>query len=114
MPKVKQNSQVFELARRGAEMRLRELAQELKLLVGAFPHLRDSFDKDELPLPFVIATGARMATQPTRRARARTMSPAARKAVSQRMKRYWAFKKGGKGGKKGGRGGTESGGPRFK
>jgi|SRR6266566_1939561 len=80
---------MFELAKRGAEVRVRELAQELKLLVGTFPHLRDSFDKDELPLPFIIATDAGQAT-PTARPvrRARTMSPAARKAVSQRMKKY--------------------------
>jgi hypothetical protein len=91
---VKQNSHMFELAKRGAEVRLRELAQELKVLVRAFPHLRDSFDKDELPLPFIIARDAGRATTTTRPVRRqRTMSAPARRAASQRMKKYWAARR---------------------
>jgi hypothetical protein len=91
---VKRNDHLFDLARRGAELRVRELAQELKLLVATFPHLRDSFDQDELPLPFIIARDARQATGTARRERRqRTMSPAARKAISRRTKKDWAARR---------------------
>ena len=92
MPRKRQNTQLFELAKRGAEVRLRELVQEAKDLVGLFPHLRDSFNPDELPISFILAKGAGRLTRahsqgPRRR---RRMSAAARKAVSERMRRYWA------------------------
>jgi hypothetical protein len=90
----KHPSHILELAKRGAEVRLRELVQEAKNLIGLFPHLRDSFDKDELPVSFILAKGARRArkevAQPRRRWR---MSAAARKAHSQRMKKFWAAKR---------------------
>jgi hypothetical protein len=91
MPRRKQHAHLYELAKRGAEVQLRELVQEAKNLIGLFPHLRDSFDKDELPLSFIIRRDA----GPLTRARAderprRRMSAAARKAVSARMRRYWA------------------------
>ena len=94
MPRRKRDARLFELAKRGAELRLRELVQEAKNLIGLFPHLRDSFDKDELPLSFIIRrdagplTRARAGERPRRR-----MSAAARKAVSERMKRYWAARR---------------------
>jgi len=86
---------LYELAKRGAEARIRELAQETKNLIGLFPHLRDSFDKDELPVSFILATGARRARKrkPQRPQRRRRMSAAARKAVSARMKKYWAARR---------------------
>jgi len=31
---------------------------EAKLLVELFPHLRDSFDPDELPVSFIVAKGS--------------------------------------------------------
>jgi hypothetical protein len=67
------------------------LVQEAKNVIDLFPHLRDSFDKDELPVSFIIRSDA----GPVRRASAaqrprRRMSAAARKAVSERMMRYWA------------------------
>ena len=74
-------------ARRGAEARLRELAEEAKQLLKVFPDLRASFDEDELPLNFILRKGARKAATGRRR---RTMTAAQRKAVSARMKRYWA------------------------
>ena len=94
MPRSEQRSHLFELAKRGAEVRLRELTQEARNLLESFPHLRDSFDPDELPVSFIIAEGARRAAttgQPSR-PRAR-MSAAARKAVSDRMKRYWVARR---------------------
>jgi hypothetical protein len=88
----KHPSDILELAKRGAEVRLRELVNEAKNLIGLFPHLRDSFDKDELPLKFIMAEGSGAATKTSGR-RKRRMSAAARKAVSVRMKKYWAGKR---------------------
>lgn len=89
MPRRKADAHLFELAKRGAEGRLRELVQEAKNLIGLFPHLRDSFDKDELPLPFIVATGARRAQKrkSLRPRWRRRVSAAARQAISQRMKK---------------------------
>ena len=83
---------ILELAKRGAEVRLRELVSEAKNLVGLFPHLRDSFDKDELPLKFIMAEGSGAATKTSGR-RTRRMSAAARRAVGVRMKKYWAARR---------------------
>ncbi len=58
---------ILELARRGAEAR-RDLLHELRLLLLAFPHLRDAFDKDELPIPFIVKGSGRL----TRRTRSKT------------------------------------------
>ena len=87
---AKHSSNILALAKRGAEARLEDLKQEIKLLVGLFPHLRDSFDKDELPLSFIMAKDSgRLKAKDGGRRRQR-MSAAARKAVSARMKKYWA------------------------
>jgi hypothetical protein len=95
MRRTRQDAHLFELAKRGAEARLRELVQETKNLIELFPHLRDSFDKDELPVSFILATGARWARKPVahRSRRRRRLSAAAREAVSKRMKKYWAARR---------------------
>jgi hypothetical protein len=93
MPRRQQNAHLFEFAKRGAEVRLRELVSEAKNLVGLFPHLRDSFDKDELPLQFIVARDSGAATKHSDVRRRRRMSAAARKAVSARMKKYWAARR---------------------
>lgn len=95
MPRRRRDSHLYELAKRGAEARLHELVNEGKNLLGLFPHLRDSFDSDELPLAFILAKSAgrvtrKKAARPRRR---HTMSAAARKAASQRMKKYWAARR---------------------
>jgi hypothetical protein len=77
-------------ARRGAEARLRELAEEAKQLLKVFPDLSASFDEDELPLNFILRRGARKAAAARRR---RPMSAAQRRAVSARMKKYWAARR---------------------
>ena len=77
-------------ARRGAEARLRELAEEAKQLLKVFPDLSASFDEDELPLNFILKSGARKAASGRRR---RKMSEAQRKAVSARMKKYWTARR---------------------
>src|SRR6202022_1535948 len=94
MPRRRQGAHLFELAKRGAEVRLRELVREGKYLIELFPDLRDSFDTDELPVSFILARGARRARkQLARQRRRQRMSTAARKALSQRMKRYWTTKR---------------------
>jgi hypothetical protein len=97
MPRHRRNARLLELAKRGAEVRLRELVQEIKNLVGLLPDPRDSFDADELPLPFLIATGARRVKRAAAQRSRRRMSAAARKAVGLRMKRYWAARRKAKG-----------------
>jgi hypothetical protein len=92
MPRPKQNAHLYELAKRGAEARMRDLVQEAKYLINLFPHLRDSFDKDELPLKFIMAEGSGTATKASGR-RKRRMPAAARKAISLRMKKYWAARR---------------------
>jgi hypothetical protein len=94
MPQPKRTAHLLALARRGAEVRAHELVSELKNLVALFPHVQDTFDADELPLSFIIAKGSGQARRvPAGRPRARgrrRVSAAARKATSERMRRYWA------------------------
>ena len=68
-----------ELARDGADAALRRLRAEIIAIERTFPEL--------------ALTGSRKALRKsvaTARKRTRRMSAAARKAVSQRMKKYWA------------------------
>jgi hypothetical protein len=83
------SSHILELAKRGAALRLRELADELDLLFSAFPVLRDAFDADELPVSFIVRRDARRARAKAVR-RQKPMSAVAKRAVSQRMKTHWA------------------------
>ena len=92
MPSPRKDAHLYDLARRGAEARLGDLLHELKLLANLFPDLADSFDPDELPVNFLLKKGARPARGARSRPRPR-MSAAARKAVSDRMKRYWATRR---------------------
>ena len=92
MPRRKYDARVYELAKRGAEVQFRDLLHEAKLLIDWFPHLRDAFDPDELPIKFIVAKGSGTLTKTTGR-RSRRMSAVARKAVSVRMKKYWAARR---------------------
>jgi hypothetical protein len=81
MPTIKSLTadRLRELARTGAEITLKNLRAEIIAIERAFP---------ELALPrrrHALRRSLRNATT-----RTRTMSAAARKAVSGRMKRYWA------------------------
>jgi hypothetical protein len=99
MARTKHQPHIIELARRGAEARVRELVDELRLLTVAFPHLRQSFDRDELPVTFILRRGRDRAKSAGRPARKRAWSAAARKAAAARMKSYWAKRKSTKRGK---------------
>ncbi len=97
MPRTKHDSHIIELARRGAEARVRELIDELRLLTATFPHLRQSFDRDELPISFILRRGRDQAARGRAPKRTRAWTPAARKAAADRMRAYWAKRKSTKG-----------------
>ena len=84
---------ILELAKRGADSRFRELLDELKFLTLSFPHLRDSFDRDDLPVTFILRRGrdkARVLNAPRKR---RKMSARGRAAISAAQKARWATQK---------------------
>jgi hypothetical protein len=86
----KHSSQILQLAKRGAEVRLRELLDELKILTLSFPHLRDAVDRDDLPMEFILRRGQEKAG-PVQAARSRRkMSAKARRAISMAQKARWA------------------------
>ena len=88
---TKPTPHMLELAKRGAAIRLRELANEVELLLDLFPDLGDAFDPDELPVSFIMRTDAR-------REAAREVGgkkTAARKAVRRQAKREWAERRAG-------------------
>src|SRR5205809_6158274 len=79
-PSTRLNAQrLRELARAGAEAALKELRAEVIAIERTFP---------ELALPRRRRAVRRVVADAT--TRTRRMSAAARKAVSQRMKKYWA------------------------
>jgi hypothetical protein len=77
----KHSSHILELARKGAEYRLRELKAEIASLKKVFPHL--SFGSGVSPaMPDSVE-------EPKLRPR-RRMSAAARKKISEAQKKRWA------------------------
>ena len=94
-----------ELARRGADARAHELQQELEAIYDAFPELRQSRRRG--PAAKVIvnreeqsgrSASALAAKEPAvantpRRGKRRNMTAAERKAVSERMRKYWASRR---------------------
>ena len=74
--------QLRALARTGAEVTLKRLRAEIIAIERTFP---------ELALPQGRRAVRRAVKEASRRTR--TMSAAARKAVSLRMKKYWAARK---------------------
>jgi hypothetical protein len=79
-----------EYARKGAEARVAELQAELSSIFRAFPDLRAGRPGRGAGAPRRTAAAA---AAPARRRRSR-MSAAQRKAVSARMKKYWAERRG--------------------
>lgn len=92
MPKP--SSHILELAKRGAALRLQELLNELDLLLGLFPDLRDAFDPDELPVSFIVKSDARHAKAKAV-GRQKPSPAAARKAVSRQTRQDWAERRAG-------------------
>ncbi len=88
---AKHSSDILELARKGARHRLEELQAEIAALVKDFPHLAE-----EAGTALGTAVGKTEAQVRRSVRRGRTMSAAARKAVSERMKKYWAARRAGR------------------
>jgi hypothetical protein len=89
--KTKRDAHVYELAKLGAQAQLRDLLQEVKLLIDLFPHLRDSVNADELPINFILEKG-RDRAEAKAQTRAR-WTAAQRQAVANRMKKLWAARR---------------------
>ncbi len=87
---AKHSSHILQLAKRGAEVRFRELLDELKFLTLSFPHLRDAIDRDNLPVNFVLKRGEEKAGEVQAGRAQRKMSAKARKAISMAQKARWA------------------------
>jgi hypothetical protein len=86
---AKHSSHILEMSRKGAEHRYEELKTEIAKLLKSFPHLaghrRGSAGiADAAKGVLATVTGGRKRSK---------MSAAARKAVSARMKKYWAAKR---------------------
>jgi hypothetical protein len=80
------SAQLRQWAVRGAEQRLEEIAAEAAAIHRAFPELRGRGQRGAAAATAVIAARGR------RRGRA-NMSAAQRKAVSERMRKYWAARR---------------------
>ena len=91
-PMAKHSSHILEMARKGAEHRYEELKAEIAHLVKSFPHLAETARKDAGKAA-LKGWAAAEAEAPKIRRRVRKMSAAARKAVSARMKKYWAARR---------------------
>jgi hypothetical protein len=83
---------ILDMARKGADHRYQELKSEIAALVKNFPHLAA---KARMTTSRVGAEGMAAVQGGAKqvRRRARKMSAEARKAVSDRMKKYWAAKR---------------------
>ena len=89
----KHSSHILALAKRGADVRFQELLDEMNLLTLSFPHLRDAFSRDDLPIRLILRRGrdkAEAAATPPKRSK---MSAAARRKISLAQKRRWAKQK---------------------
>lgn len=89
---------IRKLARIGAAARLAELEREIAALKRAFPGLKVlSVDVVEAREPVSGAEAARAARKAASRGRRKPMTAAERRAVSERMKKYWAGRRRDKG-----------------
>jgi hypothetical protein len=87
VPTSLNQDQLQRLARLGAQARLEELRQETAAIRDAFP---DLFGARRGRPPGGSQAAAAGASGGVKKRRQRRMSAAARKAVSDRMRKYWA------------------------
>ena len=88
---AKHSSHILELARKGAQHRVEELQAEIAALRRDFPGLAE-----RAGAAIGTAIGRTAADVKRTVTRGRRMSAAARRAVSERMKKYWAARRAGK------------------
>lgn len=81
------SEELRRLTRLGAIARLEQLKQEETAIRSEFPELFGRGRREAIPA----------AAKPGRRRRRKAMTPAQRKAVSERMRKYWAERRKGKG-----------------
>lgn len=84
---ARHSSHILELARRGADARFHELLDELSLLTLSFPHLRDAFDRDDLPVTFILRRGRDKAQAEKVPLKRRKRSAAARKTIGDAQRK---------------------------
>jgi hypothetical protein len=89
--KKKPDARLYERAAVGAQAQLKDLLYDAKLLVDLLPDVRDSVDKDGLPLSFILKKGRDRADAKARKESRWT--PAQRQAASVRMKKLWAARR---------------------
>jgi hypothetical protein len=82
---------ILEMARKGAEHRHEELKTEIAALIKTFPHLREG--KGSVRKSASLKPGKELAADATAIQKRPKWSAAAKKAVSLRMKKYWAAKR---------------------
>ena len=92
---AKHSSRILELARRGADVRFRELLDELSVLTLSFPHLRDAVGPDDLPISFLLRRGRDKADAMAAPRKRRKLSAAGRKAIGDAQRKRWAKQKAG-------------------
>jgi hypothetical protein len=92
---AKHTSHILDLARKGAEHRYQELKTEIATLVTNFPHLAATTRREVSKVSQAVAESARVVTAEVKQVRRREVkwSASARKAVSARMKAYWAARR---------------------
>jgi hypothetical protein len=92
---AKYPAHILELAKVGAEIQLRDMIQEIRYLLELFPHLRDSFTDDELPLNFLMAErGDSARARPVAPSgRRRQNSAAARRPIGGGTKKNWSARR---------------------
>jgi hypothetical protein len=89
----KADSGLTEWALMGAKHRLQQLVDEAATIFGHFPSLRTWAAQNPYPWMNRGKAEARAEPAPGRRRRRRTMTAAQKKAVSARMKKYWAARR---------------------
>ena len=88
--------QLRRLARLGAMARLEQLRQEEAAIRAAFPEI---FGRGRRGETGTAGNGQARSAGGRRRRRRRAMSAAGRKAISERMRKYWAERRKAKAGK---------------
>ena len=82
------------LARRGAEVRIKELHAEVDALLSMFPDLRsERTGSTQGRKTSAVAHGRTASPAPSGRRRRTPMTAAQRRAVGVRMKKYWAARR---------------------
>ena len=88
---VKHSSHILEMASKGAKHRHEELKTEIAALIKTFPHLRER--KASIRKTAAVKPGKELAADAPSVQKRPKWSAAAKKAVSLRMKKYWAAKR---------------------